>query len=177
MWLRSLESFKFGQKYYLYPKKIVSNYLNSWFLIDLLGIFPFEKIFEVLSELAKSYSNYSVCGSTNIHTGKGISYEIRSVIVSVNLSQTCLTLDGLWNPVSHPLWRILFLWNKSIDNCTISKPLMSFYSFEICDLHVDKIYFIRVAARNIIELKTIHTLQEPTYNINWSWQQLFSYIS
>ena len=52
--------------------------------------------------------------------------------------------------------------------CSISKPLMSFYSFEICDLHVDKIYFIRVAARNIIELKTIHTLQEATYNINWS---------
>ena len=28
--------------------------------------------------------------------------------------------------------------------------------------------FIRVAARNIIELQTIHTPQGPTYNINWS---------
>ena len=130
MWLRSLESFKFCQNYYIYSKKIVSNYFNSCFLIDLLGIFFFSKIFEVLSQLAKSYSNFGVYGSTNIHTGKGIFYEIGSVIVSVNLSQTCPTLDGIWNPVSHPLWRRLLLWNKSIDNHTwLNQVSDSFFMF------------------------------------------------
>ena len=71
---------------------------------------------ELLSELAKSNSNSGVCGSTNIHRGKGISCEIGPVIVSDNLSQTCPTLDGIVNPVTHPLWRRRFLWNKSIDN-------------------------------------------------------------
>ena len=95
------------------------------------GSDDFRKQMELLSELVATHRSSSDCGNANNAVNKtvGVQCAVGPVMVSDEIAAKSKSLDGVEDPVVHPLWQRRFLWDKSDDDN--SDAVYSFYVNEL----------------------------------------------